>query len=101
MARLLRIDQVRLVDGKLHVAITSGRDAVQATPSKRVLVLGTKADVAARLVDFENSVSDEELVLLALAAWRKTDATLSDLTAARGKTVQLSLSSGADLVQLR
>lgn len=100
MARLLRIDQVRLVDGKLHVAVTSGRDAVQATPSKRVLVLGTKAEIAEQVRAFEDAITDEELVLLALAAWRKQDGTLSDLTAMRGKTARLSLLSGAQLVTI-
>lgn len=98
MPRLLRIDQVRLVDGGLHVAITSGRDALQATPSKRVLSFGTKAEVAARVAAFEDSISDEELVLLALATWRKADNTLADLTALRGKVVRLSLLSGSQLV---
>lgn len=101
MARTLRIDSVTNGVG-VHIGVTSSIGALSASPSKNGFMFKSKADLIAAMKTFENSLSDEQLLLLLIAVGYKADGalSLSTLQGMVGKTVALSLQNGAQLVKV-
>lgn len=102
MARIVRIDSVRVSGGTITIGYTAGHDAVQATPSKQGFSYPSKAALIAAIRDLESRLSDEDLVLMAAATAFKADSTLSAsaMQAIIGKTVAVRTQSDTVLVRV-
>lgn len=101
MARTLRIDSVTNGSG-VTIGVTASNSTLPGTPSKQGFRFATKADLITAMQAFENGLTDEQLLLLLIAIGYKQDnvLNLSTLNGLVGKTVALSLTSGAQLVKV-
>lgn len=102
MAKKLRLDNASISGGVISLGITSALGALPPTASNQNIVFQSRADMVDAVRAFENSLSDEQLVLLLIATGYKVDNALTNATvlALVGKTVQLSLIAGHDLVKV-
>lgn len=100
MAKALRIDSVSIGGGVVNFGTTTTQNGMPASPSKKGIAFANKAAIIAAMQQLENRLSDEDLLLLLIATAYKTDAALNNAATLIGKTVKLSLVSGADLIAL-
>lgn len=102
MTRVVRIDSVRVADDAISIDYTAGHDAVPATPSKKGFCFGSKAQLIAAVKALEVKLTDEDLVLFAIAAAYKEDntLTLATLQSTVGKMVAVRTQSDDVLVRV-
>lgn len=101
MARTLRIDSVTNGSG-VNIGVTASNGTLPASPSKLGFSFKSKTDLTDAMKALENSLTDEQLLLILIAVGYKQDNTMTTATlnGLIGKTVALSLTSGAQLVRV-
>lgn len=98
-ARTFRV--IELADGRMQVEYNAGAAPVPGTHSGNVLVYDSREALLSAMADAENQVSDELLVLIALAdGWAKIDPSLANPASARGREMQLDLLGAANVVRV-
>lgn len=102
MTRTLRVDSVTNGGGAVNIGITASNSALPSTPSKQGFRFSSKAEMIAAILAFETGLSDEQLLffMISLAYKQDNTLTLATLQSMIGKTVALSLTSGAQLVKV-
>lgn len=96
----LRIDAINLAGGKLRVAVTTGNGTLPGRLGKMVYVFEDRAQLNAIRQSIERSITDEMMIVLAIASLFPTDPTLTNPQAAEGKIVTVDISGVSNPVSI-
>jgi hypothetical protein len=96
------VDSVAVHNGAVQIGVTASNGTLPPGPSKNCFTFNSKAELLAAMQTFESGLTDEQLLFLLISVAYKQDntMTLATMNAMIGKTVALSLTSGAQLVKV-
>lgn len=100
MPKVCRIDNVTTdSQGRVLVEYSSG-SGILGAPSGQTFVYDNLEAFRQRIADFEEGISDEQLMFLAAAQWLKQDGQLLNKSLVKNKAAQLDLTGNAAVVKL-
>jgi hypothetical protein len=93
MAVACRIDDLRINDdGSISIAYTDGTGTLPVPASGRGLELPSREALKRMLDEAVDAMTIEQKIALALSPWYRSNNQLTNLAAAKGRTVTLDLS---------
>lgn len=98
MAQSARIDKVTLnADGSVHVQYTAGDTPLSTSASGLGILWTSKQDIVDAIADLKSRLSQQDLLLFAVAAWKARDANMATASLATGRTATVDLDALASV----
>lgn len=101
MTTTLRIDKLdENADGTFEVSYTRGEAPLPNEPSGRSIQFSTRADFVSAISEAEESLTDVQLISIAVANWFQADTSMQNLSTASNRSVSIDLSGAIKSIAL-